>query len=83
LKITAKNNLSFSALHITDKDLWATKHDFELDAVRKPEVYLNIDCIQQGLGNATCGPVPLPEYMIPENTPLTCSFRIEAISIKN
>jgi hypothetical protein len=25
----------------------------------------------------------LPEYMIPENTPLTCSFRIEAISIKN
>ncbi|MDR3308599.1 MAG: DUF4981 domain-containing protein, partial [Tannerella sp.] len=83
LKITAKNNLSFSALHITDKDIWATGHDFELDKVRKPEVYLNIDCIQQGLGNATCGPVPLPEYMIPENTPLTYSFRIEAVSNEN
>jgi beta-galactosidase len=79
LKITSKNQLSFSALHFTDSDLWNTEHDFELDAVRRTEVILNIDCIQQGLGNATCGPAPLPEYMIPVNTPLSYAFRIEQV----
>jgi beta-galactosidase len=79
LKITSKNNLSFSALHLTDKVIRETKHHFELDAARKPEVFLNLDCIQQGLGNATCGPQPLPEYMIPVNTPLNYSFRLENI----
>jgi beta-galactosidase len=79
LKITSKNNMSFSALHMTDKDIWNAYHDFKLDSVRKSEVYLNIDCIQQGLGNATCGPPPLAPYMIPVNTPLFYSFRIEPI----
>jgi beta-galactosidase len=82
LKITSKNQLSFSALHFTDNDLWNIKHDFELDAARRPEVYLNIDYIQQGLGNATCGPEPLPQYMIPVNTPLSYAFRIEPINNK-
>jgi beta-galactosidase len=81
LKITSKDCMSFSALHVTDKDLWLAEHDFELNAIRKPEVYLSIDRIQQGLGNATCGPEPLPEYMIPVNTPLTYSFRIEPVKL--
>lgn len=79
LKITSKDQLSFSALHFSDKDLWEAKHDFELDNIRKPEVYLNLDCIQQGLGNASCGPRPLPQYMIPVNQPVGYSFRIEPI----
>lgn len=79
LKISSKDRLGFSALHFSDQDLWEAKHDFELDNVRKPEVYLNLDCIQQGLGNASCGPRPLPQYMIPINQPLIYSFRIEPI----
>lgn len=79
LKITSKDQLSFSALHFSDKDLWEAKHDFELDNIRKSEVYLNLDCIQQGLGNASCGPRPLPQYMIPVNQPIGYSFRIEPI----
>ena len=47
--------------------------------IRKPEVYVNLDCIQQGLGNASCGPLPLDEYMIPVNQPLSYSFRLEMI----
>ncbi len=78
LKITSKDRLSFCALHFSDKDLWEAKHDFELDNIRKPEVYLSLDCYQQGLGNASCGPRPLPEYMIPENQTLNYSFRIES-----
>ena len=78
LKITSKDRMSFSALHVTDRDLWNTVgHDFELNKIRRPEVFVNIDCIQQGLGNATCGPDPLPQYMIPENVPIGYTFRIE------
>ncbi|MDR1370391.1 MAG: GH92 family glycosyl hydrolase [Dysgonamonadaceae bacterium] len=79
LKITAKDRLSFSALHFTDNDLWQAAHDYMLDSIRKPEVYLNMDCMQQGLGNASCGPAPLPQYMIPANTPVSYSFRIEPV----
>lgn len=79
LKITAKNHMCFSALHFTDEEIWNAKHDFEIPNIRKPQVYLNLDCIQQGLGNATCGPNPMPEYMIPENQPIDYSFRIQPI----
>lgn len=77
LKITSKDKLSFTALHMTDEALWNARHDFELDNIRKPEVYLSLDCMQQGLGNASCGPKPLSQYMIPTNKPLSYSFRIE------
>ena len=79
LKVTSKGHMEFSALHMTDDDLWKAKHDFMLDSIRKPEVYLNIDCIQQGLGNASCGPLPMKIYMIPDNQPINYSFRIEAV----
>lgn len=79
LKISSKNHLSMSALHMTDNDLWSAMHDFVLDSISKPEVYLNLDCMQQGLGNATCGPRPLPQYMIPANVPISYSFRIEPV----
>lgn len=77
LKISSKDHMSFSALHFTDNEIWQAKHDFMLNEIRKPEVYLSLDCIQQGLGNASCGPLPLPEYMIPSNQLLGYSFRIE------
>ncbi|MFV0331286.1 MAG: beta-galactosidase small subunit [Dysgonomonas sp.] len=79
MKIISKDKLNFSALHFSDKELWNARHDFNLDNIRKPQTYLNLDCIQQGLGNASCGPLPLEEYMIPENTPLSYSFRIEPL----
>lgn len=79
LKITSKDNLNFSALHFTDAELREIKHDFLLDEKRNPEIYLSLDCIQQGLGNASCGPRPLDKYMIPSNKPMNYSFRIEPI----
>jgi beta-galactosidase len=79
VRIVSKDRLNFSALHFTDRDAWYARHDFALDEVRKPEVYLNLDCIQEGLGNASCGPMPLPQYMVPENEPQSYSFIIEPI----
>lgn len=79
LKITSKDRLNFSALHFSDPMLWNALHDFELKNVVKEQVFLNLDCIQQGLGNASCGPLPLPQYLIPENESLSYSFRIESL----
>lgn len=79
LQITSKDRMNFSALHFTDQDVWNAKHDFMLDKIRKPEVYISLDAIQQGLGNASCGPLPLDKYMIPVNSPINYSFRIQAI----
>ncbi|UOB18468.1 glycoside hydrolase family 2 TIM barrel-domain containing protein [Abyssalbus ytuae] len=76
IRIISKDRLSFSILHHSDEDLWNTKHDFELPESEKPFSYLNLDYLQQGLGNASCGPRPLDQYMIPEGKPLQYSFRI-------
>ena len=79
IKVISLDKMSFSALHFTDQTLWMATHDFRLPLVRKPEVYLNIDCMQQGLGNATCGPMPLEQYMIPEDEKISYSFKIEPV----
>lgn len=79
VKVTSKDKLNFSALHFTDDALWQAAHDYRLDEIRRPEIYLSLDAIQQGLGNASCGPRPLQEYMIPVNSPVSYSFRIEPV----
>ena len=79
VKITSKGKLNFTALHYTDRDLWSAVHDFELDRIKKDEIYLSLDYIQKGLGNASCGPDVLPQYMIPGHTDYVYSFRIESL----
>lgn len=79
LKISAKNHLSFSALHVTDEDLFVKAvHDFDIPKYTKPQTFLNLDCMQQGVGNASCGPEPLPQYTIPANSTVSYSFRIQS-----
>ncbi|MDU1893007.1 MAG: glycoside hydrolase family 2 TIM barrel-domain containing protein, partial [Dysgonomonas sp.] len=79
LKIQSKDRLGFSALHFTDQALWEAVHDFELDNIRKPEIYLSLDCIQEGVGNASCGPLTLPQYMVQSGTSYSYSFRLQPV----
>jgi len=51
-----------SASHFTAADLFAAKHTIDLSPW--PEVYLNIDVAQRGLGTASCGPDTLPQYLL-------------------
>lgn len=51
-----------SASHFTATDLYAARHAEELKP--RPEVYLNIDHAQRGLGTASCGPDTLPQYRL-------------------
>lgn len=78
IKLTPVGTIDFSALHYTDKDLREAKYDYQLDEIRRPEIILNLDCIQRGLGNASCGPEPRPKYEIQSNHNYHYAFRIEA-----
>lgn len=80
IRITSKDRLGFSALHFKDHELCEAAHDFKLDEIHRPEIYLNLDCIQRGLGNASCGPLPLPEHLIPANANISYSFVIEPVN---
>ena len=75
---TTEGNLSFSAQHYTDEELWQTKYMHELKKIRHPEVILHLDAAMRGLGNASCGPGPLPQYELREKS-YTYGFIIEPI----
>ncbi|SEW46050.1 beta-galactosidase [Chitinophaga sp. YR573] len=74
IMVVADDHLSFTALHYTDQDLWAAPHLYQLQ--RRPETILSLDEAQLGVGNASCGPIPLPQYYIPFK-PATLSFSIQ------
>jgi beta-galactosidase len=80
MKITAGGDLAFSALHVRDRDLtYDIKHTHELYKIQLAQTILSLDCIQNGLGNASCGPGPLPEYLIKSDWEYRYSFRLEGL----
>jgi hypothetical protein len=54
--------LEVSAHHFTVEDLAEADHTFELK--RRPEIVLNLDFAQCGIGSAACGPGTLPKYQL-------------------
>jgi len=64
VRLTADGRLmEASASHFMAADLYAAKHTPDLTP--RPEVYVNLDYGQRGLGTASCGPDTLPQYRIP------------------
>jgi beta-galactosidase len=73
-RVTAVDELlNVSAHHFTAEDLTAARHTFELK--QRDEITLNIDYAQCGLGNASCGPGVLPNYLLPPQ-PYTFHLRL-------
>ena len=62
LHASADRFLEVSAHHFTPEDLTAAPHPYEL--VRRPEVVLQLDYGQSGLGSASCGPGRLEKYRL-------------------
>jgi len=77
IKISSPDLFDFSALHYTDKELWNVLYGHDLELIRHPEVILNLDAIQRGIGNGSCGPGPLQQYEIKSDATYRLSFRIE------
>lgn len=66
--IRTGGKFAFSALHYMDEDLWQTKYKHELKSIYRPEIILHLDAAMRGLGNASCGPGPLPQYELREKS---------------
>lgn len=80
VRITALGSLfDFTALHFTDRDLWEAKYGHDLDKVRRDEIVVNLDCATRGLGSASCGPGPRPEYILAPDSTYSYSFRISPV----
>ena len=79
IKITSDDVLDFSALHYLDRELVRAKYKHEIENVRRAEIIVNLDCVQRGLGNASCGPGQLPQYTIKSNTDYQYKFRMEPV----
>lgn len=62
LLATAQSLLNVSVHHYTPEDLTEARHTFEL--TRRDETIWHLDHAQGGLGSQSCGPGPLPEYLL-------------------
>ena len=60
--IEADGEVSMQLLHYDDYEMSQIKHPWELTP---GNVYVHFDVAVQGLGNASCGPATLSEYMCP------------------
>ncbi len=70
--------LNVSVHHYTPEDFTAAMHTFELK--RRDETILHLDHAHCGLGSNSCGPGPLPQYLLkPEET--TFSVRLKPFSV--
>ncbi|HWE62909.1 MAG TPA: glycoside hydrolase family 2 TIM barrel-domain containing protein, partial [Chloroflexota bacterium] len=64
LEVVGHPIVEFSALHLSDDDLFRATHT--IDLTPHPEVFLNIDGAQRGLGTLSCGPDTLERYRLLE-----------------
>ena len=64
VRVSGAPTIEFSASHFTAGDLFQARHTYEL--APRPEVHLNLDMAQRGLGTASCGPDTLPQYCLLE-----------------
>lgn len=80
LEIGAKSKISFTALHFTDQDLGKAAHLYELKP--RKETVISLDARQMGLGNGSCGPIQLPQYLV-QVAPTAMSFTIRPYSVSS
>jgi len=78
--VSALPEMEFSVHHNTAEDFTLAAHPHELPL--RDETCLNLDYRQNGLGSASCGPKPLPQYLFnPE--PVEFAVRLKPFSAQN
>ena len=70
IRFSASEPLCVQALHFSREDIELARHRnggerFRTPLCPRPEVMLNLDVRQTGLGGASCGPRPLEKYRFP------------------
>jgi beta-galactosidase len=70
VRFSSDNPMFVQALHHQMEDMLYSRHRAEqarrrIPLVKRPEIYLNLDLRQLGLGGNSCGPKPLEKYIFP------------------
>jgi beta-galactosidase len=65
LEVMGHPTFEFSALHLSDDDLFRATHTTDL--YPRSDIFLNIDAAQRGLGTLSCGPDTLERYLLLED----------------
>lgn len=76
--VSESPTMEFGASHYADTELNTKNHPHELE--KSDQIYLTVDLIQTGLGNASCGPDQLPEYKVNSNQTYTFCYRMTPLS---
>jgi beta-galactosidase len=79
VRVEGEPTLEFSASHFSANDLYAARHTVDLKP--RPEVLLNLDYGQRGLGTASCGPDALMHYRLTESE-YRFAYRLKLIGAK-
>ena len=69
---------NFGGRHATIEEVSACKHHFEVPSSDLTEVY--VDGFMSGLGSNSCGPRPLPEYILDGNKEYSFTVTLRGIS---
>lgn len=78
IMVTAENEMESGALHYKAEDLARYKHPYQVPQL--DSTILTVDLMQRGLGNASCGPGPLGQYLISSGKTYTHTFRISPLT---
>jgi beta-galactosidase len=66
MRVTGEPMIEFSVSHFTAEGLFRARHTTDLQP--RPEIILDLDHAQRGLGTGSCGPDTLPQYRLLEHT---------------
>ena len=82
VRFSANEPLFMQALHYTMEDLEFSRHRNGQERIRiplapVPDVCLNLDVRQLGLGGASCGPRPMGKYIFDANATVDWTMRLE------
>jgi beta-galactosidase/evolved beta-galactosidase subunit alpha len=72
--------IDFSAHRFTAEDFEKARHTYELTP--RDEIILNLDYRQNGIGSASCGHAPWPQYILHPHE-FTFSVKMKAFSVDN
>jgi len=84
VRVTCPEPLYVQAIHFDWEDLLFAAHRngetrYRAPLVPRPEVCLNIDARQTGLGGASCGPNPLWKYRFDPQKPVNWIYRLTGL----
>jgi len=77
LYVSGSPLFNFSAHRYSDVDCEKARHDVELP--KRDQITLHLDHLMRGLGSASCGPGPLPQYIV-ESKPFAFSMQMQILN---